>query len=257
MKNQSATRILFMLLLGLLYFSPSFAQETNSEELNENVQKIHAAYFQNDIKQYMEVHSFLERLIEIEPANDLAKYYSAYVEYRLYASKQATNNSFVEKFYEPAVKTCKELIETGKMLDEAKTILAALYVMRLAKNPMEAMALSPQIHSLLGEAESINPSNPRIHIIRGIMVMNTPPMFGGGTEKGMDSFKKAISLFESNKNENNNLPNWGYEESHAWLGIGYQRINNMEKAKEIFIKVLELKPDFGWVKFKLLPSITN
>ncbi len=257
MKNQFATKILFMLVLALLYTNPSFAQETNSEELNENVQKIHTAYFQNDVKLFMEVHSFLERLIEVEPANDLAKYYLAYVEYRLYASKQATNNSFVEKFYEPAVKICKEIIEAGKMVDEVKTILAALYIMRLGSNQMEAMALSPQIHTLLGEAETVNPTNPRIHIVRGIMVLNTPPMFGGSVDKGMESFNKAISLFESNKIEKSILPNWGYEESQVWLGIGYQRINNKEKAKEIFTKVLELQPDFGWVKFKLLPSVKN
>ncbi|MBA4406625.1 hypothetical protein C0389_05065 [bacterium] len=257
MKNQFVTRILFMLVIAMLSISPSFAQETNSDELNENLQKIQPAYFQNDVKLFMEVHSFLERLIEIEPANDLAKYYLAYVEYRLYASKQATNNPFVEKFYEPAVKTCKELIDAGKMIDEIKTILAALYLMRLANNPMEAMALSPQIHTLLGEAEAVNPSNPRIHIIRGIMVMNTPPMFGGSVEKGMESFNKAISLFESNKSEKSNLPNWGYEESQVWLGIGYQKMNNKEKAKEIFTKVLELQPDFGWVKFRLLPSVAN
>ncbi len=256
MKKQTLVKLALTIIISLWGVNLSYSQ-VDSEEFRENIQKISDAYIKYDVKLFMEVHSYLERLLEVEPQNELAKYYLNYIKYRLYASKQVTNDSFTDKFYEPAVASCKELIDANKLADEAKVILAALYLMRLASNQMEAMALMPEINKLLDEAEITNPLNPRVHIIRGILVINMPPMFGGSVQKGMESFQKAISLFEANKSSNGLSPNWGYEESLTWFGIGYTKQNNKEKAKEIFTKVLELQPEFSWVKNNLMPSVAN
>jgi len=247
---------LFLTLLlaaGILFTTEkTYCQDNNNEAIAEAVQALHSAYLKNDFKTYMENHSFFERVLSMEPDNYLAKYYIAYIEYRLYMFKFSDNKINVEKFYDTAQDILKELVEKKQFAGESKTLLASLYMMRLATNPMEAMALGPKIYEYLDEADAEPGSNPRSLLVRGIMQMNTPAAFGGSVQKGMESVQKAIDLYEKDKT---GKINWGYEEAFAWLGQGYEKLNQPDKAKETYNKVLAIAPDFAWVKMNLLPNL--
>jgi tetratricopeptide (TPR) repeat protein len=230
-----------------------FCQEKIDESMAEAVQLVHKADMQSDFKLYMESHSFFERLLSMDAENDLAKYYLAYLEYKLYQLKYANTKVDVDKYYDTALEYCKGLIDKKKYVSEAQTIMAGLYLMRLAANQMEAMSLFPKIEELLTEAESAPENNPRPFIVRGEMQFYTPEAFGGSVVKALESFSKAVTLFETGKK--NEAINWGYEESLAWLGQAYAKNNLTDKARETYNKVLKLEPEYRWVKYVLLPAL--
>lgn len=231
------------------------AQENNDEINKEIYERIHAADMKSDFKLYMDNHSFLERALSVNPENFLAKYHLAYTEYKLFQLKQANPNVAVDKYYDSAVEICKGLIEKKQLEGESKTILASLYMMRLSENQMEAMSLMPTIFELLEEAEAAPGSNPRAIIVKGIMQFYMPPMVGGSVEKSLESFIKAVSLFEDGKQ--NSQIKWGHEEAYAWLGQAYAKLNQADKALAAYNKALALDGEFAWVKYRLLPELTK
>jgi len=246
--------VIFIALASLLSLPQlMFCQENQDDPLAGAIQQVRDADIKGDFKLYMRNHSLFERLISAEPENHTAKYYLAYTEFKLFQMKQANVKVDVSKYYDSAVDICKELIEKKQLDAEAKIVLAGLYMMRLSENQMEAMSLMPEIFKLLDEAEAMPGKHPRAAIIRGIMLLNVPEMFGGSIDKAIDNFLKAISIFENGDKENPVV--WGYQEAYAWLGQSYVKKNQINEAKQTYMKVLEIAPDYAWVKYVLLPAL--
>ncbi|MFA4922514.1 MAG: tetratricopeptide repeat protein, partial [Candidatus Neomarinimicrobiota bacterium] len=63
-------------------------------------------------------------------------------------------------------------------------------------------------------------------------------------------------LFRNDK-PTSELPDWGYSEAHAWLGILYQQEDDITTAKQHYLKALEIDPGNGWVRYNLLPKLSN
>ena len=80
-------------------------------------------------------------------------------------------------------------------------------------------------------------------------------MFGGSREKGLQGFQRAAELFAQEEPTDPIQPAWGHREAYAWLGIAYQNRGELESARAAFEKALEIDPDFGWVKYWLLPGL--
>lgn len=251
MKKQLLTATL--LTLFFMGFHSIYSQEKIDESITEAIQSVHTADMQSDFKLYMENHAFFERCLAMDANNYLAKYYLAYVEYKLYQSKQADTKVDVDKYYDTALEYCKSLMNNKKYEAEAGTIMAGLYMMHLAVDQMQAMSLMPKIYEMLDAAEAAPGSHPRALIIKGIMQLKTPAMFGGSVGKAIESFLKAVNQFETDKKDN--PINWGYEESLAWLGQAYAESNQPEKAREVYAKALKLEPDYKWIKYVLLPAL--
>jgi tetratricopeptide (TPR) repeat protein len=110
---------------------------------------------------------------------------------------------------------------------------------------------------LISKAKELAPENPRVALIDAISTYNTPSLFGGGKDKGLEKMKKAAELFERWKESDSLQPSWGKEEVHAWIGIAYLERKETILARKSFEKALEINPNYGWVKYGLLPKITK
>jgi uncharacterized protein (DUF2141 family) len=62
----------------------------------------------------------------------------------------------------------------------------------------------------------------------------------------------AISLF--NKNAQKTI-DWGYVETLAWKGQALTQKKEYRLAKKTYSQALEVEPEFGWVKYNLLPQL--
>lgn len=203
--------------------------------------------------------SLLQKAKEIFKQNNsepAALYYEALCEYKLLEmSSRPGNESLFEKNYESGVANAEKLSTITEFESEGKTLLAAIYMMKIASNPMSAVTLTSKIHSLLDEAQKIDPNNPRSYIIRGIMKLQTPAMFGGSNEDAAKNFAKAIQLFEKEDKVDPLQPHWGYLESLAWMGRAQEKLENFDAAKFSYQKALNVEPDYVWVKYSLLPKL--
>jgi tetratricopeptide (TPR) repeat protein len=100
----------------------------------------------------------------------------------------------------------------------------------------------------------LGPSNPRVWLLRGVGNIFKPRLFGGGTEKAEADIRKAIALFESDTPEPPR-PSWGKAEAWAWLGQVLERQDRRADARAAYLSALDVDPEFGWVKYQLLPAL--
>lgn len=197
-----------------------------------------------------------KEIFEKNNSDAASLYYQTLCEYKLLemSTRPGSENLF-DKNFESGAANAEKLSLFKGYESEGKTLLAALNMMKIATNPMAAVTLTPKIHSLLDEAQKINPDNPRSYIIRGIMKLQTQAMFGGSIEDAAKNFSKAIQLFEDTDETDPVKPHWGYLEVLTWMGQTQEKLGSPETAKFFYQKVLNIEPEYAWVKHSLLPKL--
>lgn len=245
-------------LLLLFFFSISFVHAFQNEpEIDKLIKKIkqtsHEAFLSNDEKLYKQSIGMCERLLSAYPQNILAKYYLAYNEYRLLMTFEEENDLF-DKYFNDAMRYAKEVRNQESFESEANTLIAAINMIKLSRNQSNAPVIAQKIYDLLSVANEHDSLNPRAYLIKGIMLFNTPKMFGGSKQKAINNFNKALKIFEMNFHKE---INWGNLESLAWKGQALVKLNKLNKAKELYLEALQIEPKFSWVKNKLLPGLED
>ena len=250
------TKPYFAMLVTLLIVIMSVGGLTAAMGDNDIYPKIKSAIA---IYNYDSLKSIQEALIiknEKDKSLSNVLYYLAYSEYKLLEMCQrGKNTSNFDEIKQSAETHTGILIEEKGFESEGKVILAGIYMMRIAHNWSEAIALSPLLYSTLAEAEKLNKNNPRVFLLRGMMKFNTPEMFGGSKEEALTNFLKASSLFENAEEGKEFNPEWGYLETLAWTGQVYAKLGNVDTARFYYTKVLTIEPEYGWVKYVLLPTL--
>ena len=245
------------IILALCLTSSFFAQSKSTDALlKEGKTAAYRAYNSYDKDILLKAKTIFETAMKEDSSSSLPLYYITYADYKLLEMNlRSSGDGLFDKYYEEAEKNAEQLSKTNSIESEGKVLLAAVYMMKIANNPMSAIGLSGKILELLDDAEKIDPANPRVYLIRGSMKFNTPKMFGGSYEDAAMNFRKAISLFEKQEQADSLKPSWGYLESMAWLGRAYEQLNNNDSAKFIYQKALSVEPEFGWIKYSLLPNL--
>jgi Tfp pilus assembly protein PilF len=53
------------------------------------------------------------------------------------------------------------------------------------------------------------------------------------------------------------MPDWGKAEVHAWIGLAHLDRDETILARKAFERALQIDPDYGWVRYVLLPKVTS
>jgi tetratricopeptide (TPR) repeat protein len=256
MKNQIMIKIAFLALLISFLFSSVNAQNSNEKNLLEGKNTIKAGIKKNDTTMYLEAHKIFERLLQSNPSDSLAKYYLSYTEYLLISSGLGKKkNPYVDKYLDSATIRLESIKSVKNLESEKNALLAGFYMMKISISPGEAPMLSMKIDGLLYKAQETNPDNPRVYYLFGIMKAKTPVMFGGNPEEAINFFKKSIALFEKTPTVDEKMPDWGYMESFAFLGMTLTEQKEYDEAEFFYKKALDIDPDYGWIKYRLLPQL--
>ena len=81
-------------------------------------------------------------------------------------------------------------------------------------NPMMRGAkLGPESGMWLEKAIELDKTNPRPYFMKGQSAMYTPAMWGGGKDKAIVLFEKALELFKTFKPASSIAPNWGEQQT--------------------------------------------
>ncbi len=252
----NAVKLLAIILVAL--FSMFIQAQTVSSEnlINEGVEKLKTAYFNYSTEQMLEARSIFAKVLSENQSDLTSLYYITLIDYKLLEMSMKSNGeSMFEKYYETSLKNAEKL-ESDKIFSaDGKILSAAIYMMKIATSPMSAVTLSPRIHSLLDDAQSIAPNKPYGYVIRGMMKYNTPGIFGGSYEDALKNFNYAVRLFENDENVKSINPVWGYAETLVWTGRTQEKLENNEAAMFTYKKALSVEPEYGWVKYSLLPEL--
>ena len=160
-----------------------------------------------------------------------------------------------DEYIDIAKDKTNELMELDEKHSSARALKAAIYSLEMAYSPWKGMYLGSRSDKLISKAVKYDSTNPFAWKMRGSSLLYTPAMFGGDPEEAIEVLKKSVKLFEA---DTENLQyNWLYLDALALLGQAYLKTDNQNMAIATYEKALEIEPDFGWVKYSLLPYAKN
>ena len=185
-------------------------------------------------------------------------YYMALADYRIADHLLAAgeeNKGVASEHLKATVEHLKKATEINPQAAEAYVLLSSAYGRQIGLNPIKGMVLGRRAQKALKKAVQLAPDNPRVVLCTAIRDFNTPGMFGGSKEKGLQGFQRAAELFAREEPTDPIHPVWGHSRTYAWLGLAHQDRGELALARAAFAKALAINPDFGWVKNVLLPEL--
>lgn len=187
---------------------------------------------------------------------NLMRYTLAYVDWRLYPLLMTDKGKRGEVYIQEAEKQLKELVKAEPGNAEAHALLSTVYGQEIGTSVWEGMVLGPKSSASIDTALKLAKDDPRVALQAGVGAMFTPKMFGGGTEKAEKELRRAEALF-SKEPTNTAWPNWGRLDVLAWMGQLLASKGDREGARAYYNRALALEPDYGWVRYVLLPALDN
>lgn len=176
------------------------------------------------------------------------------VEYGLVnATMQNKNEELFDEYVDVLEDHMDELEDQGHRIYELKAIKSAVTGLSIAYSPWKGMMLGPKAGYLIDEAIAEAPEAALVQKLYGNYLFFTPEMWGGDLSEAVTNFERAIASYE----KDGETSNWMYLDANAWLGQAYMKQGKTQKAIEIFEKVLEIQPDFVWIRENLLPAAKN
>jgi len=230
-----------------------FAQQGTGQSDLEEVRKLtYNAYLKSSLPLWQKA---IERQKTIAVENSdreqqliLSNTYYGY----LSATMATKDEDAFAKQLAPAKELLKQLIEDHPKWGEPKAVLSSIMGLEMAYSPMKGAFLGMKSGSLMGSALKQSPSSALVMKLYAGSKQYTPAMWGGDKEVAVEYFNKSISVIESDEDTEQN---WLYADALANLGIVYTSLDKESDAKATFEKALRYEPDFGWVKYSLLPKI--
>jgi tetratricopeptide (TPR) repeat protein len=187
----------------------------------------------------------------------LAEYYLGYADYRLGVVVYRMDKEKSIMYLDSAVEHLENAIEKQSDFADAHALLSSCYGLKISFAPLKAIMLGPKAGRAMERAKELSPENPRVALLEAIGTYNTPTLWGGGKEKGLEAMKKAAELFDRWHAPDSLLPDWGKAEVHAWIGLAHLDRKETILARKAFENALLINPDYGWVKYGLLPKVVS
>jgi hypothetical protein len=113
---------------------------------------------------------------------------------------------------------------------------------------------------LIKEADAIDPQNPRLIWAKGPSVWHTPVEKGGGPEKTIEMYQKALDSIQQHKIASSTdplEPSWG--EPELLTGLAWAKVNgpapDVDAAERYAQSALKLVPYWHYTRDILLPQI--
>jgi tetratricopeptide (TPR) repeat protein len=246
MKTKCITITLFLLATAL---GLAIAQENSINGL------LYQAYLSKEVNSALWKQAVNEarKIYDQSPRDKQAGFHLATARFALLSSTMRNQDEdLFDEYYGGTVKLLEELNESDKKWAEPRALLSAVYGLKMSYSPMQGMFLGPKSGNLVEKAKSLDPKSPLAWKVYANSKYFTPEMWGGDLNEAIESYEKCIQLYESNPATLKS--NWMYLDALAFQGQAYQKNGDTGKAIASYEKALQAEPEFGWVKFTLLPK---
>jgi len=253
-------KILFVCWLGILLSLPAQAQSPDSL-IAQGKRMLALGVERWDVDAMQNARLHFERLLESKHRQALLHYYLGYsyqqlnIFFRYNPASTKADKEMAEKFVDAGIQHLEKAVQLDKKFAEAYALLGSMYGEKIGANPLLGMTLGPKSGMYMDKARELSPENPRVVYLDAIGKNFTPPMFGGGKDKAVSGLYHATELFSKWQSPDPLAPDWGHAECYAWLGNLLAEQKKMAEARTAFEKSLALRPDYGWVKYEMLPKL--
>lgn len=231
------------------------ASQAPAADLDAIVHRLEPAALADRVPEVIDLRLACLRLLSASPAADrvpLIRYTIAYAAWRV-AFSPSLSPKDQASLLDDAVVQLNDAIKLNGKFAEAMALLASVEGAQIAHTPELGMTLGPESSAILSRALTLEPDNPRVLLVRGEGLYNTPPEYGGSVKDAETTLRRALQAFDREP-ATKAWPNWGRFDAHAWLGKALADRHDNAGARAEFTKALEIAPESMWAKI-LLQSV--
>ncbi len=245
--------ILFAGLI-LLIARPAIGQNVK-ELILAGKQQIQSAADEWNYSGMLKARNLFQRLPPSEQPDWLIAYYVAYCDYRIvnYLINEEQKDR-ARQYLEEGIRHLERTIDSHPGWAEAHALLGSSYGLMAGLRPISGMWLGPKSTALFKKARTLDESNPRVYLQEGIAKLHTPAIWGGGKQEALELLQKAVERFDRERPDPL-MPGWGHSEAFAWIGIIEKELGNPDRARTYYQRALEINPENGWVKNRLMDEL--
>ncbi|MEG1573854.1 MAG: hypothetical protein RR293_02055 [Bacteroidales bacterium] len=124
---------------------------------------------------------------------------------------------------------------------------------QIAIAPLKATTLARGMMHNTRNAIAKSPNDPVINILTANIFFYMPNMFGGDSNMALKQYYKALNMFE--ENETLRKDNWMYLQLLVTTGIVEEKQGNYENAKKLYLKILNIYPDYSQIRDNRYPNL--
>jgi tetratricopeptide (TPR) repeat protein len=176
-----------------------------------------------------------------KPPADAARYFQAALAYS-YAAEVALelrDKAAAERASRAGIAMAEQAVALNPSAAEHYRVLATLCGQVIPANVLAGIPFAKRAREAIAKALERNPKSPEAYLARGAGNYYLPPAFGGGVEKAIADFEKAIQYHPK------------FADAYLWLGLACRKANRIPEARQAFEKAIELAPNRVWAKQQL------
>lgn len=200
-----------------------------------------------DMDTWAEVVDSLQKL-DLSDGDDFILLYAEYglTAYLLANERDDEGKEVLDKFIDHVDGLLREEADNA----DYHAFKAASYGFEIALSPWKAPFYSLRHHNRVEKAIALRKHEILPFIEKANSLYFRPSFVGGNKSKALEYYLKGNELLKLDRN-----CNWVYYNNSAWLAQVYTKLGQAEKARKIYLRLLDEAPDFHFVKNELLPQL--
>jgi len=116
--------------------------------------------------------------------------------------------------------------------------------------PLKAIYLGPSNKSAVDFAILYHKDEPMPIFEWANSLYFRPSFAGGNKKKATELFERTLEIYRKKDH-----CQWMYLNVYTWIGQVYARAGDKEKARKVYLSILNEYPNYNWVKTELLPDL--
>lgn len=230
------------LILSLATPLPIYSQQDYS-------QAIYDAYISGQMDKWSQIISSMEseKLTNADDKLELIAYYYGQTGYLIGSKQKAQAKNNIAK----AEVLIDEVLQAEPSNATALAFKGAFLAYQISINKLKAPIKGPLSMNYIKMAYEADPNNIQALSDRGNMLYYAPTLFGGNKQQGIAYIERAIDAIEKRKLT---LKNWHYLNLLVTLAWFRTETGENDAARAIYKKLLEIEPNFKWVRQELYPT---
>lgn len=191
----------------------------------------------------LEARTWFEKLLQNEEMKWLTHYYIGYVDFRLTTYYSTQDRKELQlKHLDGGIEHLYAALNAKEEFAESHALLALLLGQMARMDSSQFATMGMEAQTAIADARRLDEKSPRVAMISGIMYAYTPEQFGGSKIKAMAEIKRSVSLFKTEKPDDERLPDWGHSEALVWQARLYLEAREFGLAKQSLQAALEIDP---------------
>lgn len=195
-------------------------------------------------------------LSDADPKNAKLHYWVAVCDWRATPILQQKDKKRAADLCKDGVARCDKAIKADDKLADAHALKSGLQGLGIGLEVYNPMLVSMGMEGSMRRARELAPNNPRVALLEAMNTLHKPEFVGGGADKAIKQFEKAMTLAEKETAASDPLvADWGKDDVYLWSGRCAMKLEDYARAKDLYEKALAANPNNGWIKSALMPQV--